>query len=299
MSIQFGRLQASEALCIRLHRVKLLKRNRLSDAVTAGSRLAALSRGLRSSERASSRDAAVDTIGVLLNSAIVGVDRFRSDLEVAASRLGVTLKIITADSEAGIDAAFDTLARARVDALRVGSRPFFDIMSPYGGACSENCAAHRLRVAHGHRRWRLIELRAKHTRRVPPDGQLYRACPERRQASGLASHAGHHLRFCHQPVTGKRHGHHSADQSSRQCRSGHRVAARTLRHARTSSGLGQPQALWPHSDAGRSASVCCRTLDDCLVTPQLRACARPKSFNGLGPSAAEIFDNKCCGRILL
>jgi putative tryptophan/tyrosine transport system substrate-binding protein len=69
------------------------------------------------------------TVGVLINSNLQGVDRFRSAVEVAATKLGVALKIMAVNSAADIDAAFDTFARDHIDALLIGSGPLMDSLS--------------------------------------------------------------------------------------------------------------------------------------------------------------------------
>jgi len=50
-------------------------------------------------------------------------------VEVAATKLGVALKIMAVNSAADIDAVFGTLARDHIDALLIGSGPLMDSLS--------------------------------------------------------------------------------------------------------------------------------------------------------------------------
>src|SRR5262249_15121303 len=68
----------------------------------------------------------VARVAVIVNPAdTTNTETMLRDLEPAARALGWEIQILKADTSGAIDAAFATLARARPDALFVGSSPFF------------------------------------------------------------------------------------------------------------------------------------------------------------------------------
>ncbi len=69
---------------------------------------------------------AARTIAALLNPNFANAVAQRKDIEEGARRLGVQLVTLTATTEAEFEPLFATLARRRVDALLVGSDPFFN-----------------------------------------------------------------------------------------------------------------------------------------------------------------------------
>jgi putative tryptophan/tyrosine transport system substrate-binding protein len=69
---------------------------------------------------------AATTIGFLVNWNFSPAPRQISDAEEAARATGVRLEILRASSEREIDAAFETIAKARIHALAVAASPFFD-----------------------------------------------------------------------------------------------------------------------------------------------------------------------------
>jgi putative ABC transport system substrate-binding protein len=66
------------------------------------------------------------TIAVLIDVDFGPSARFRADVEVAARALGVASPILQASKPEEIEAAFDSLAQTRPDALLVGPGPFLD-----------------------------------------------------------------------------------------------------------------------------------------------------------------------------
>ena len=65
-------------------------------------------------------------VAVLVNPAnIVNAETTLRDVEPAARAMGMQIQIVRASSRREIDAAFETLARERPDALFVGGDPFF------------------------------------------------------------------------------------------------------------------------------------------------------------------------------
>jgi putative tryptophan/tyrosine transport system substrate-binding protein len=66
------------------------------------------------------------TIAVLINSDFGPSGHFRSDIEAAARALALSLEFLRANNEREIEAAFNTLAQTRADALLVGPGPFLD-----------------------------------------------------------------------------------------------------------------------------------------------------------------------------
>jgi putative tryptophan/tyrosine transport system substrate-binding protein len=66
------------------------------------------------------------TIAVLVNLDFGPSARFRADVEAAGRALGVTTPILSASKPSEIEAAFDTIAQTRPDALLVGPGPFLD-----------------------------------------------------------------------------------------------------------------------------------------------------------------------------
>ena len=66
------------------------------------------------------------TIAVLINVDFGPSARFRTDVEAAACALGVATPILQASKPNEIEAAFDSLAQTRPDALLVGPGPFLD-----------------------------------------------------------------------------------------------------------------------------------------------------------------------------
>ena len=64
-------------------------------------------------------------IAVLLNSSNPNADIRSRDLQAAASSLGRQIRILTANSESSLDAAFATFVQQRADALVVQADPFF------------------------------------------------------------------------------------------------------------------------------------------------------------------------------
>ena len=68
---------------------------------------------------------AAGSTGVLVNSDRPGTNAQAEQVLLAARTLGLELLILSARDEAGIDAAFATLAKRRLGALLVSSDPFF------------------------------------------------------------------------------------------------------------------------------------------------------------------------------
>jgi putative ABC transport system substrate-binding protein len=66
------------------------------------------------------------TIAVLINADFGPSARFRADVEAAARALGVATPILQVSKPDEIEAAFDSLAQARPDALLIGPGPFLD-----------------------------------------------------------------------------------------------------------------------------------------------------------------------------
>jgi putative ABC transport system substrate-binding protein len=66
------------------------------------------------------------SIAVLINSDFGPSARFRSDVEAAARSLGLVTPFLQATTPSEIEAAFDSLAQTRPDALLVGPGPFLD-----------------------------------------------------------------------------------------------------------------------------------------------------------------------------
>jgi putative ABC transport system substrate-binding protein len=69
---------------------------------------------------------AAETIGFLFNSNFSPSARQISDAEEAARAIGLRLKLLQADSEREIDAAFEAIVKERIHALAVAASPFFD-----------------------------------------------------------------------------------------------------------------------------------------------------------------------------
>ncbi len=67
----------------------------------------------------------VGTVAALLNPALPDIAEQRARLAEAAARLGLNLTVVTASTEAEIDAAFATMARDGVRALLIGTDPYF------------------------------------------------------------------------------------------------------------------------------------------------------------------------------
>jgi putative tryptophan/tyrosine transport system substrate-binding protein len=65
-------------------------------------------------------------IGVLVNPNFPPANDQVRDVEDAAGALGVAVRVFRANDERDIDAAFDEMARPRIDALAVAGAPFFD-----------------------------------------------------------------------------------------------------------------------------------------------------------------------------
>jgi len=68
-------------------------------------------------------------IAALINPTFPGSDILSSDLQAAASTLGLQLHILYARTERDIDTAFATLLQLRADALVIGNDPFFNSRS--------------------------------------------------------------------------------------------------------------------------------------------------------------------------
>jgi putative tryptophan/tyrosine transport system substrate-binding protein len=66
------------------------------------------------------------TIGVLINPNRPGIDGQRKELEAAADKMKLKLDVQEAGTEGDIDAAFETLARQRADAVLVTADPLFN-----------------------------------------------------------------------------------------------------------------------------------------------------------------------------
>ena len=66
------------------------------------------------------------TMAVLVNPSYANAKAQLKDIEEGARRIGVRLVTLTATSESDFEPVFDALARQRVDALIVGSDPFFN-----------------------------------------------------------------------------------------------------------------------------------------------------------------------------
>jgi putative ABC transport system substrate-binding protein len=66
------------------------------------------------------------TIGVLINPTGNTAAGQRKDLETAARTMGQELRIVTASNEHEIDAGFATLVQQQIDALVVGTDPFYN-----------------------------------------------------------------------------------------------------------------------------------------------------------------------------
>ncbi len=66
------------------------------------------------------------TIAVLINLDFQPSERFQADVEAGARVLGLSIQRLEASNEREIEAAFNRLTEARVDALLVGPGPFLD-----------------------------------------------------------------------------------------------------------------------------------------------------------------------------
>jgi putative ABC transport system substrate-binding protein len=66
------------------------------------------------------------TVAVLINTDFGPSARFRADVEAAGSALGLVTPILSASKPDEIEAAFDSLAQTRPDALLIGPGPFLD-----------------------------------------------------------------------------------------------------------------------------------------------------------------------------
>jgi putative ABC transport system substrate-binding protein len=65
-------------------------------------------------------------IGLLMNPGMPAADSYLADAQEAAHIAGLQLMILRAGADQEIDAAFETIVRARVPALAIGADPFFD-----------------------------------------------------------------------------------------------------------------------------------------------------------------------------
>ena len=88
---------------------------------------------------------AASTIGFLVNPGNPTAPAQIKDAQTAAAAIGVRLIVVEASDERGIDAAFETLVRQKVDALAVGADPFF---SSQGEQVLALAARHRLPAAY-------------------------------------------------------------------------------------------------------------------------------------------------------
>ncbi len=66
------------------------------------------------------------TIGFLVNADFPPAARQISDAEQAARAIGLSIRVLPANNERDIDAAFESMVKERVGALLMGSSPFFD-----------------------------------------------------------------------------------------------------------------------------------------------------------------------------
>jgi len=66
------------------------------------------------------------TIAALINPDFLPSESFQADVEAGARVLGLSIQRLQASNEREIEAAFNSLAKARVDALLVGPGPFLD-----------------------------------------------------------------------------------------------------------------------------------------------------------------------------
>jgi putative tryptophan/tyrosine transport system substrate-binding protein len=68
----------------------------------------------------------VSNIGFLLNSSFAQSEQQLADAQKAARAIELQLHVLKADFDRDIDAAFETVAQQRLNALAVGAGPFFD-----------------------------------------------------------------------------------------------------------------------------------------------------------------------------
>jgi ABC-type uncharacterized transport system substrate-binding protein len=66
------------------------------------------------------------TIGFLLNSSYPPAERQLKDVEEAARAMKQQIRVLRANIDSDLDAAFDTVSRERIGALAVAASPFFD-----------------------------------------------------------------------------------------------------------------------------------------------------------------------------
>ena len=121
-------------------------------------------------------------IGVLMDPTYPNADRQLRDLQAAAHTLGQQIHVADASNESGIDAAFSTLVKQRIDALLVIAVPFFTNRRDQLIALA---ARHAIPAIYGQREFVVAEwsdeLRKQSLRCISSSRRLHRAHSQRRK----------------------------------------------------------------------------------------------------------------------
>ena len=168
---------------------------------------------------------AASRFGLLVNPKNENAETITRDLKAAAAKISVDISVVQASNSREIEAAFAVLVRDKVDALVIGTDPFFYSRRVH---LTTLATRHALPAVYNLRGYAEAggRLRDKHHRSLSPSWCLYRSHPERREAHRSAGSTIDQVRFHHQSADRPRARARRAAHVARPRRRGDRIRER-------------------------------------------------------------------------